>query len=214
MAKVLKLIMGKPSENTKKSDCTDSRVHTIDIYDLPNVDLSRYSGLICTMGCDQVFLNKHRDRITGWVRDGGTLLTSGHPMLPFVNGLPSTRKMQFHGLEDVWLTACKPHPIWNGIERTDVLFNTGVPGRHTLDELKKIGVAGFYARNYLAELPAGAIVITGLGPTCLPVDVSYRLGAGEVIVHAGNDLLGFDRPGTSTEGWNETIINYLEGSIR
>lgn len=214
MATVLKLVMGKPAENAKDSCCTDSPVHTIDIYDLPNVDLSKYRGLICTMGCDQVFLYKHRDRITQWVRAGGTLLASGHPMLPFVDGLPATRKMQFHGLEDVWLTAREPHPVWEGIDRTDVLFNTGVPGTRTFDELKKIGVAGFYARNYLVQLPAGATVITGLGPTGLPVDISYRLGKGEVIVHAGNDLLSFDRPGTSTEGWKATIISYLEGNIR
>ena len=214
MATVLKLVMGKPSECATNTCCEESPVYTIDIYDLPNADLSKYRGLIITMGCDQVFLKKHRDRITKWVKAGGTVLTSGHPMMPFIEGLPTTRKMQFHGMEDVWLSPVEAHPIWDGIDRTDVIFNTGVPGKHSLDELAKIGVAGFYARNYLSELPAGVRVITGIGPSNLPVDVSYRLGEGEVIVHAGNDLFGFDRPGTSTEGWNNTIIRYLEGSAR
>ena len=214
MAKVLKLVMGKPGDCGGEECCADTSVYTADIYSLPDIDVADYRGLICTMGCDQVFLAAHRERITAWVRAGGKLLTSGHPMIQFVEGLPQTRKMEFHGLDDVWLSSCEPHPIWGGIDRKDVLFNTGVPGKHTFEELKEIGVAGFYARNYLAALPENSVVITGIGSGKLPVDISYRLGEGEVIVHAGNDLMSFERSGTSTASWNAKIVSYLGGNER
>ena len=73
-------------------------------------------------------------------------------------------------------------------------------------------MGGFYARNYLAALPEGARVITGIGPGRLPVDVSYALGAGEVIVHAGNDLTSFVNQDDSTAGFDQRIYQYLGGA--
>ncbi|MDO4887327.1 MAG: hypothetical protein Q3979_01270 [Actinomycetaceae bacterium] len=207
MPTVLKLVMRSPSEPD------DGKVTTIDIYDLPGRDLADYRGLIVTMGCDQVFLHERRDELSAWVRSGGRMLVSGHPLRPFVDGMPTIRKMEFHGAGDVWLSPLGEHPIWAGVDRRDVLFNTGVPGQHSFEELTRIGVAGFYARNYLADLPEGAIEITGIGPGKLPVDVAYPLGSGEVIVHAGNDLLGFDRPGTTAERLSQTAVSYLAGDV-
>lgn len=189
MIRILTLTMGGEACETAGPD--GITVDEADIYSFYDIDLGGYSGMIISGGCDQIFLERRRDAISNWVRAGGRLLTSGHPLRQFVDGLPSIRKMEFHGLRDVWLSAVDEHPIWNGIDRRDVLLRTGVPGDHTFEELTSIGVAGFYARNYLANLPDGATVITGIGPNTLPVDVSYPLGKGEVIVHAGNDLSSF-----------------------
>ncbi|MDR2374051.1 MAG: hypothetical protein LBD77_08145 [Bifidobacteriaceae bacterium] len=191
----------------------DGRLEKIDIYDLPATDLGRYSGLIFGISVDQRFLGGQRPSLEGWVKAGGRLLMNGHPVAPFLEGMPQWRKLHFHGVDDIWLTALEPHPIWDGLDRRDILLRTGVPGRHSFEELLRIGVGGFYARSYMVGLPDAARSITGIGPGKLPVDVSYPLGAGEVIVHAGNELLGFDTPGTSAEGLANRVMTYLEGGV-
>lgn len=190
--------------------CADMEHETIvDTYDLPSSQLSDYDGIIVSMGADQILLSRMKKELSQWVRAGGKILINGLPMRSFVDDMPTHRKMQFHGFEDVWLHHVEDHPIWEGIDMRDVLLCTGVAGSHTFEEMLEIGVAGFYARSYLAELPKGAQVITGIGPCRLPVDISYRLGAGEVIVHCGNDLGSFCFAGTTTAHLRKHIHDYL-----
>lgn len=208
--KVLVLgMMGRQASGLDKAN----GVETVDLYSFDEVNLHDYSGLVISGSCDQVYLSRRAERLTSWVKAGGRLLVNGHPLAPMVEGIPQIRKLEFHGLDDVWLTSVGVHPIWRGIELTDVLLRTGVPGEHSFEELKEIGVAGFYARNYLAGLPDGARVITGLGPNRLPVDVAYPLGRGEVVVHAGNDLAGFasEHKGVSTDRLEGNIVEFLSG---
>ncbi len=184
---------------------------TRNLYELPVIDLAEYTGLIISGSCDQIFLKKHQNQVQSWITAGGKALINGHIVLPFLRGLPITRKLDFRGLDDVWLSQVNNHPMWEGINLEDVVLRTGVPGHHTLQELKAIGVAGFYARAYLGNLPAESVIITGIGAQRLPVDISYRLGSGEVIVHNGNDLHGFSREGTSAQHFSEQIYTYLAG---
>lgn len=44
------------------------------------------------------------------------------------------------------------------------------------------------------------------------MDVAYPLGAGEVVLHLGNDITAFSRPGTSAAGLGERALTYLEGA--
>ena len=39
------------------------------------------------------------------------------------------------------------------------------------------------------------MVVNGLGPRRLPLDFVYTMGAGEVLVHGGNDLWSWDEHG-------------------
>lgn len=189
----------------------DGRLLIRDVYDLDRIDLADFAGLVLSGGVDQRHLAARRDRISAWVRAGGRLLANGHPMAPYVDGLAAPRKLEFHGLDDLWLTETGLHPIWDGIDRRDLLLRTGVPGEHTFAELARIGVAGFYAHAYLVGLPAEAVAITGIGQGRLPVDVAYPLGAGEVVLHLGNDLLGFACPGTTAADLTTRILDHLEG---
>ncbi|NLU82634.1 hypothetical protein [Rhodococcus sp. HNM0569] len=194
-----------PSEDT-------ARIAVRDVYDLDALDLDAFAGVMIGGACDQRFLGARTDRLSEWVRAGGRLLVNGHPLERFVDGMPKHRKLDFHSTRDLWLTAVGAHPIWDGVDRRDVLFNTGVPGQHTFEDLERVGVAGFYAHAYLVDLPEDAVVITGIGQGRLPVDASYPLGSGEVIVHLGNDLLSFTRPGTSAADMGERTLAYLEGA--
>lgn len=199
------------SQRAGETRLHDGRIHVIDVYDLDATDLEGYTGVLVDGGCDQRFLASRSERLSAWVRTGGRVVANGHPVLRWLEGLPAHRKLDFHTLGDLWLCELGEHPIWAGIDRRDLLLRTGVPGDHSFDELQRIGVAGFYAHAYLVDLPQGAVPITGIGPGRLPVDVSYPLGDGEVVLHVGNDLSGFATRGTSTAGLWERMLEYLEG---
>lgn len=207
MPRVLHLVQrhAAPAEDT-------DRLAVRDVYDLDGIDLGDFAGIMVGNACDQRFLAARTDRLSAWVRAGGRILVNGHPLERFVENMPKYRKLDFHTTRDLWLTETGAHPIWDGVDRRDLLFNTGVPGPHTFEDLERIGVAGFYAHAYLVDLPEGAVVITGIGPGRLPVDVAYRLGAGEVILHLGNDMTAFSRPGTSAADLGERTLDYLDGA--
>lgn len=207
MQRILQLVP-RPVQQHESTGLLEIR----DVYDLPELELSRYAGMSISGACDQRFLHQHRELLNGWVRAGGKLVFSGHPMLPIIESMPKHRKLEFHSTRDLWLSAVDSHPIWVQVDRKDLLFNTGVPGTHSFEELTEIGVAGFYAHAYLVDLPEGAAVITGIGQGQLPVDLSYPLGDGEVIVHLGNDLLSYNRPGTSAAQIGTRALAYLAGT--
>lgn len=189
----------------------DGRVRAIDVYGVDAVDLEAFTGVLVDGGCDQLFLASRSERLSAWVRGGGRVVANGHPVLRWLEGMPAHRKLDFHSPADLWLTAVGEHPIWAGVDRRELLFRTGVAGDHTFERLQEIGVAGFYAHAYLVDLPEGAVTITGIGQGRLPVDVSYPLGEGEVVIHIGNDMSGFATPGVTTAGMDARVIEYLEG---
>lgn len=207
--KILRL-SSSPGETVTVTD--ERRILTIDIYDLDRLNLDDFTGILVDSGCDQRFLSARNSRLSSWVRGGGRLVANGHPVRRWLEGLPAHRKLDFHSPDDLWLTAVGDHPIWAGVDRKDLLFRTGVPGQHSFERLAEIGVAGFYAHAYLVDLPEAAVPITGIGQGRLPVDLSYPLGDGEVVVHIGNDLTRFEMQATTTANLSEQVIEYLERS--
>ncbi|MBP2366921.1 hypothetical protein [Pseudonocardia parietis] len=180
-----------------------------DCYDLPELDLGTVGGISLSATCDQLFLGRHRALLEEFVRSGGRLLVNGHVVEPFLPGLARWRRLVYEGPRDLVISRLSPHPIWDGVDLDDVLFRTGVPGAHTFEELRAIGVAGFYGRGYHLDLPEGARVLNGIGPLQAPIDYTFALGAGEVVVHGGLDLLTFADPTRSTARFATTVIAWL-----
>ncbi|SHK06791.1 hypothetical protein SAMN05443637_102244 [Pseudonocardia thermophila] len=183
-----------------------------DLYDLPELDLGSISGINLASSCDQVFLGRHRDLLEDFVRSGGRLLVNGHVAEPFLTGLVPWRRLSYKGPRDLEITSLSPHPIWEGIDLRDVLYRTGVPGPHSFEELERIGVAGFYGRGYHLPLPESGRAINGVGPLQAPIDYTYPLGSGEVVVHGGVDLITFVDPHRTTARLGENILGWLEGT--
>lgn len=72
-------------------------------------------------------------------------------------------------------------------------------------------MAGFYGRGYYLDLPEGTRVVHTLGRIGGPIDLVYPLGAGEVLVHAGNDLLQFSSDDRGTGALRGNLLDWLEG---
>ncbi|GAB2464008.1 hypothetical protein [Xylanimonas ulmi] len=158
-----------------------SGVRTVDVYDLPALDLSSVRGLVINGNTDQVFLARHAGLLTDLVARGGRVAVMGHPVTDFLPGLGRWHRLDYTGPDDLEITPGDPHPVWEGVDGADVS--------------QRRGVTGFYARGYSDRLPEAASVIARIGPHRLPVDYAYPLGAGQVLVHGGLDFPAFRHDG-------------------
>ncbi|MCC3292240.1 hypothetical protein [Arthrobacter sp. zg-Y1110] len=214
---IIRLIGGKPMLG--QTDTTwRGAFEDVDAYDLDD-DAARArilsaDGLVIGGGVDHLLLGKHREALTGFVRAGGRVLVNGQVVKPFIDGLAVWRKLEFRGAQDVRPHPVSPHPVWAGIDYRDLHYRTGVPGTHSYERLEEIGVAGFYGRGYHLDLPEGATVVTGIGQYRLPLDYSYRIGSGEVLVHGGNDLESFSDDQYSTRVLGPNLVQWLENGER
>ncbi|MCQ2002119.1 hypothetical protein [Arthrobacter zhaoxinii] len=214
---ILRLIGGTPMRGAADTTWRGA-IEDVDAYDLDDdaarVRILAADGLVISGGVDHVLLGRHRDALTGFVRSGGRVLVNGQVVKPFIDGLAAWRKLEFRGPQDVRPHPVFPHPVWKGIDYRDLHYRTGVPGTHSYERLEEIGVAGFYGRGYHLDLPAEASLVTGIGQYALPLDYSYPLGNGEVLVHGGNDLESFSDDGYSTRVLGPNLVDWLGGGVR
>ncbi|WP_251141908.1 hypothetical protein, partial [Streptomyces sp. McG6] len=184
------------------------------VYDLTEELLlgGTVKGLTISGNADQIHLQRQAPLLEEFVRRGGRVLVNGHIVRPFLPGLTPWRALDHRGPADLVITPVTPHPVFEGVDPAELLYRTGVPGTPTGEELTRVGVAGFYGRGYQTHLPEGATVLNGIGPHALPVDVVHPLGRGQVMVHAGNDLLSFCDPDRSTRHrfGNATLADFLD----
>ncbi|MFE7622900.1 hypothetical protein [Streptomyces sp. NPDC057509] len=186
----------------------------VDVYALSEDLLDgTVKGLTITGNIDQIHLERKGALLEEFVRRGGRVLVNGHVVRPFLPGLTPWRALDHRGPKDLRITPVTPHPVFEGIDHTELLFRTGVPGTPTGEELARVGVAGFYGRGYYSHLPEGATVINGIGPQALPIDVVHPLGDGQVMLHGGNDLISFADPDRSTRFLGKRLHAWLEGTL-
>ncbi|MFZ2177278.1 MAG: hypothetical protein WAW17_25255 [Rhodococcus sp. (in: high G+C Gram-positive bacteria)] len=189
---VIRLVMGGEAGSPGDGD---PRVDDVDLYHLDDVVMQNVRGMILGGNCDQIFLERRREPLTAFVTSGGRIAVMGHPLTHFLPGLGVWRKLQYSGPNDLAITLDEPHPVWQGIDPTDLSVRKGV--------------SGFYARGYSEKLPADAIVTTRIGRHRLPVDYVYPLGAGEVLVHGGNDLTGWLTDSNSSASMSGQLLDWL-----
>ena len=143
-------------------------------YELHEVALGRYAALLLPAHLDQRYFGEIRPHIEAFLDGGGTLVFNGHvarPMLPELETFVPLARVDLAHLEVHRLV---PHPVFDGVDMTDLTFRRGV--------------AGFYARGHNPP-PAGAVALLGLGPDRVPCDWVYeRPAGGRILMHAGNDL--------------------------
>lgn len=193
-APVLVLTMGEGSDLA-----ADPRyagvVADLDVYALPDADLTGVRGLLVGADADQVFLARHQPLLDGVTRRGGRLVVCGQVVLPFAAGLSPFVPMAYRGVADLTVRRLAEHPVWAGVDPDDLTFRRGV--------------AGFYGRGHYPDLPPGALVVHGLGPDALPLDAVYPCGAGEVLVHGGNALWGYAGDDTTAARMTPQLVDWL-----
>ena len=193
-------------------------ITSLDTYALDDPQLRRQilggNGIIISGGADHLQLAKYRAELTDYVRRGGRVLVSGHVSVAFIDSLARWSKLEFRNPSDVRPHSLASHPVWAGVNYQDLEYRTGVPGTHSYQEMERIGVAGFYGRGYHVNLPEGTRVITGIGPLALPLDYSYSMGAGEVLVHGGLDLEGVCDEHYSSRNLGPNLVDWMMSSTQ
>lgn len=168
--------------------CTDARpahahpslreeVEPVDAYDLPDLELDRYAGLLIAGMVDQELLQRHRERLVGFLGLGRVVVFCGHlhrGWLPGCRRFVPSRITSFRHYA-VRLPEDR-HAVLAGVEADDLTYRRGV--------------AGFFARGHHPP-PPGAQVLARLwrGEPTTWLDTGTTRGA--VLVHAGIDLLRY-----------------------
>ncbi|MDQ4025805.1 MAG: hypothetical protein M3217_10010 [Actinomycetota bacterium] len=170
-------------------------VRAIDCYALTDDDLAAAGALLVGMHCDQIELERRRPALDAFVAAGGCVVVCGQVTRPFLSGLVPMRWLDGYRLDDLAVRRVAEHPVWDGVDPSELTFRRGV--------------AGFYGRAYWPHPPSGALVVHCLGDAGHPLDVIYRHGDGEVLVHGGNDLWTYHDADDSTARMTPQLLDWL-----
>lgn len=154
----------------------NKRIMRADQYSLQDVLTSDIRAILIPMHVDQRFLASRAALLEQFVLSGGRMVVNGHVLYPFVPELGLFKPLFRYRVDDLYIDSHAPHPVWDGVDIPALTFRKGV--------------AGFYGRGYHTPPPQGTFINT-IGPKKYPVDCVYSHGAGEILVHSGNDLWSF-----------------------
>lgn len=173
-------------------------VETIDIYDLPDVDLSRFAGLFVPGLADQEFLWRERARIRAFLDGGKVLVFSGHLFRPWLPGGSAFVPKAIRSFRDYLVQIARPHPIFEGVDPQDLTFRKGV--------------AGFFSRGHHPP-PDGAEVLLTLAGGEPIVYLDRHSTRGTILAHAGNDLLGYASAGTTAGRIVPQLLRWMRQEV-
>jgi len=157
-------------------------------------ELDNYNAILISIHVDQRRLAASAATIAAYLESGGTIVANGHIAYPYLPQLTPFQPIPNYRLADLIVYRHIAHPIWEGVA--------------TKDLSQRRGVGGFYARGWHSP-PAGAQIIHSIGDTLRPVDFIYRVGAGRVLFHGGNDLWSFADPDSSTACLAAQLFDWL-----
>lgn len=159
---------------------------SIDLYRMHETDLTRYAGLIVPGSADQEHLYRERRIVRSFLDSGRVLVFTGHlfrDWLPgaahFVpKGVDAAHRIAkgIHTSDAYSVRVVTPHPVFDGVRPEDLTFNRGV--------------RGFFARGHHPP-PEGAQVLLALESGEPTTYVDRVSTGGTLLVHSGNDLLGY-----------------------
>jgi len=167
----------RPAGPSRPNALIEARVATFDIYELGHIDLSPLHGLVIGTNIDQEHLSRHREVIADFLEAGKVLVFSGHLSQSWLPGAGLFVARPIHHHLDYALTVVQPaHPVFEGVEDADITYQRGV--------------SGFFARGHNPPLGqvTPVVALPGGEPTVYEDRTSTR---GVILVHAGNDLIGF-----------------------
>jgi hypothetical protein len=173
-------------------------------YDLPDTDLARYAALAISIHADLRFLLAHKDRLAGYLDQGGVVLWSGPMAYPVIDGVGAFVPRPKRDLTGLKITRLADHPLFDGVTGEDLTFRRGV--------------AGFWGRGH-NPAPVGAVLLNGMDvdPQAAPIDWIWDRPAGGIVIsHAGNDFLTFAQAGvgTSADRLAPNFAKWLAAHVR
>lgn len=173
----------------------DRAMERVDQYALPETDLDRYAGIVVSSQADQEYLLGYAERIRGFLETGRVLVFSGHLCTPWLPGAAAFREKEIDGPEDYHVAEVRDHPVFEGVRAEDLTYQKGV--------------AGFFARGHHPP-PPGAEVLVRLEGGEPVVYVDEATTRGTMLVHSGNDLIGFGRRDSTAARIPGQMIDWMQ----
>ena len=141
----------------------------IDLYKLPETDLSPYCGLIMSGRVDQEFLYANRQILRDFLDRGNTIAFSGDMVLPWLPGSAASLPFEARPGDDLTLSFAD-HALLEGIDAKDV--------------------GGYFVSGH-HPLPDGARALATLADGKVVIYEDKVSSAGTILVHAGHTILGY-----------------------
>lgn len=156
----------------------ESALEQIDAYELPRTDLTRFPGLVVSSQIDQRLLYRQRSTVRDYLDAGGVVAFSGHLATEWLPGAETFVPRTIDSHEDYTICESTPHPVFDGVEMTDLTHQRGV--------------AGFFARGHNPPPDHASVVLTLPGGEPV-VYVDEATTGGTIFAHSGNDLITLRR---------------------
>ncbi len=166
----------------------------IDQYEIEGKDLGQYPGIVVSSQADQEFLLNHRALVETYLDRGGVVAFSGHLCTPWLPGAAPFQAKTIRSHQDYHVARVHDHPIFEGVQAEHLTYQKGV--------------AGFFARGHHPP-PPGAETLVHLEGGEPVVYVDTTTTPGTILVHSGNDLIGFARRNTSAARIPQQMIDWM-----
>ncbi|MER2105421.1 MAG: phosphate starvation-inducible protein PhoH [Solibacillus sp.] len=152
----------------------------VDMYELPNTDLTLYKAIILLNYVDQDFLLEEKQLIEQFLADGKLVCFFGNLVTPWLPGQEMfiPKEINWHG--DYNVTIAKPHPIFDGVIEEHMTTNKGVKG--------------FFARGH-HPAPQGAEVLLTLPAGEEITYIDRNSTNGTIFMHVGFCFFDFSGNG-------------------
>lgn len=174
-------------------------VEVVDVYELGEVVLDRFAALLITGMVDQEFLLAQREVVAAFLGRGGVVVFCGQLFRPWLPGCGLFVPAAITGFGDYVVHLAEPHPVFAGVDPTDLTFRRGV--------------AGFFARGHHPPPPGATILATLAGGQ--PITwVDHHTTPGTTFVHAGADLLGYGDDDSSAARLVPQLLDWACAQVR
>lgn len=153
-----------------------AQVEFIDLYELAEVDLEPFAGLVVTGMADQEFLWNQREVVAKFLDRGRVVIFCGHLLRRWLPGCGAFVPAPIASFRDYVVHLAEPRTIFAGVDARDLTFRRGV--------------AGFFARGHHPP-PEDAEILATLAGGQPTTWIDRATTPGTVFAHAGGDLLGY-----------------------
>lgn len=170
-----------------QAEMMQHRIVFINNYDLPDVDLSAFVGLVITNYTDEAFMVKHQALFANYLAQGGVIFSTAEMGESYIPNVPVWHRSPTPIRERDMIVANPDYPMFKGIDPYDLNYRQGVKG--------------FFTRGYFTHVPAQAEIIVHDEKNEPVIYVDRHSTNGVIIAGAGTDLYQMYRqetPETST----------------
>ncbi len=174
-------------------------VEALDIYELPDLDLDHFSGLLIPGSADQEWLHLHRGLIEAFLDEGRVVVFCGHLFRPWLPGAGSFVPKRIDSFRDYTVNIVQSHPVFAGVKPEELTFRKGV--------------AGFFARGHHPPPPEAEILLALVdGEPITYLDSSSSRGT--ILLHSGNDLWGYTGDETTAGRIMPQLLRWIRKEVK